>query len=78
MKTIEIVKNRLIDRIMVSNNEELLNAIESIFRSSQVEEEELILNSAQLEMLYMSDTDIENGDIISEADLRIADSSWMD
>jgi hypothetical protein len=77
MKAIEIVKNRLIDRMMVSNNEELLNAIESIFRSSQEVDEELTLNSAQNEMLYMSEKDIENGDIISEVDLRIADSSWM-
>ena len=57
MKTIDIVKNRLIDKIMVADNEQLLNAIENIFNSTQ-KEDKLNLNSEQIEMLWMSENDI--------------------
>jgi len=57
MKTIDIVKNRLIDKIMVTDNEQLLNAIENIFNSTQ-KEDKLNLDSYQIEMLLMSENDI--------------------
>ena len=77
MKTIDILKNRLIDRIMVTNNEQLLNAIDSIFSSTQAEDK-LTLNSQQIEMLLMSENDIKQGNLISENELKNADSKWMD
>ena len=77
MKTIDIVKNRLIDKIMVADNEQLLNAIENIFNSTQ-KEDKLNLDSEQIEMLLMSEDDIKLGNLVSEADLKKADSKWMD
>jgi hypothetical protein len=76
MKTIDIVKNRLIDRIMVTNNEQLLSAIENIFNSTQTDDK-MILDSHQIEMLMMSENDIQQGDLISESDLKDEDSKWM-
>jgi hypothetical protein len=76
MKTIDIVKNRLIDRIMVTNNEQLLSAIENIFNSTQTDDK-LILDSHQIEMLMMSENDIQQEDLISESDLKDEDSKWM-
>ena len=76
MNTLDIVKNKLIDRIMTTNNEQLLSAIDGIFESTQAEEK-LSLNSYQIEMLQMSETDIEQGNLISEADLAKEDSQWM-
>lgn len=76
MKTIDIVKNRLIDRIMVTNNEQLLSAIENIFNSTQTDDK-LILDSHQIEMLIMSENDIQQEDLISESDLKDEDSKWM-
>ena len=77
MKTIDKVRNRLIDKIMVTDNEQLLNAIDSIFSSTETEDK-LNLDSYQLEMLLMSENDINSGKLVSEADLRKADSKWMD
>ena len=57
MKTIR--KNRLIDKIMVINNEYLLNAIEHIFSSTQTEDK-LTFDSHQIEMLMMSENDIQH------------------
>lgn len=76
MKTIDIVRNRLIDRIMVTNNEQLLSAIENIFNSTQTDDK-LSLDSHQIEMLMMSENDIQQGDLISESDLKEEDSKWM-
>ncbi len=73
MKTIDIVRNRLIDKIMVSDNEELLNAIDNIFNSTQ-KEDVLNLDSEQIEMLLMSEEDIKQGNLVSDDDLKKADS----
>jgi hypothetical protein len=77
MKNIEIIKNRLIDRVLATNNEKLLKAIESIFDSTN-EEERVMYSSEQIEMLQMSDMDIENGNIVSEEELNKFDAEWQD
>ena len=76
MTTLDNIKNRLIDRILVTKNEQLLNAIDTIFDSTQ-SNEKLALNSHQIEMLLMSENDIEQGNLISETDLEKADIEWM-
>lgn len=77
MSTLENIKNRLIDRILVTQNEKLLAAISNIFDSTQTSEK-LSLNSEQIEMLMMSEQDIENGNLISETEQKQIDSEWMD
>ncbi len=69
MKTIDNVRNRLIDKIMATDNEQLLNAIENIFNSTQ-HEDKLNLDSEQIEMLLMSENDIKFGNLVSDADLK--------
>lgn len=77
MTTLNTIKNRLIDRIMVTNNEQLLSAIDTIFDSTQIEEK-LVFDSFQIEMLKMSEIDIRQGNLISDEDLEISDAEWMD
>ncbi|MDD7885908.1 hypothetical protein [Flavivirga sp. 57AJ16] len=76
MSTLDNIKNKLIDRILVTRNEQLLTAINSILDSTQFDEK-LTLNSQQIEMLMMSDMDIEKGNLISETDLKKLDSEWL-
>lgn len=76
MATLQNLKNRLIDRIMVTKNEKLLSAIEDIFNSTQ-SEEKLELNSEQIEMLLMSEKDIRENNLVSEEDIRKSDAEWM-
>lgn len=76
MKTLESLKSRLIDKIMLAKNEELLVAIETIMKSTETNER-LQLDSHQIEMALLSKEDIENGNLISESDLRKADLEWM-
>ena len=76
MATLENIKNRLIDRILATENEKLLQAIQSIFDSTQ-SDETMSLTSEQIETLLMSDQDIENGNLVSESDLEKSDSEWL-
>lgn len=75
MTRIETIKNKLIDRVLATNNEELLKAINSIFESTS-EEEKVMLSPEQIEMLQMSENDILNGEIISESQIENMDEEW--
>jgi hypothetical protein len=76
MTTLENIKNSLIDRILATRNEKLLEAIKSILDSTQAEEI-IALSTEQIEMLSMSEKDIENGKLISESELNKRDSKWL-
>ncbi|RZK01681.1 MAG: hypothetical protein EOO46_19565 [Flavobacterium sp.] len=76
MNALQNIKNNLIDRILATKNERLLEAINSIFDSTQ-SEEVFALSSEQIEMLSMSERDIESGNFISESDLDKRDSEWL-
>ena len=74
--SIESIKNNLIDRILATKNEKLLQAISTIFESAQTDDI-LPLSSEQIEMLLMSEKDIENGNIISESELNDSGAKWL-
>lgn len=76
MTTLDSIKNRLIDRILSAQNEKFLEAIEKIFITTQ-KEDEIKLYPEQREMLMMSDTDIEAGNVVSESELDKMDSKWL-
>jgi hypothetical protein len=76
MTGIETIKNNLIDRILATRNEKLLQAISNIFESIQTDDI-VSLSSEQIEMLLMSEKDIESGNLISESELNESDSKWL-
>ena len=76
MNALENIKNSLIDRILATRNEQLLEAIKNIFDSTQ-SEDIISLSTEQIEMLSMSEKDIEDGKLISESELSKRDSKWL-
>ena len=76
MNGIETIKNNLIDRILATRNEKLLRAISNIFESTQTNDV-IPLSSEQIEMLLMSEKDIDSGNFISESELNESDSEWL-
>ncbi len=76
MNALDNIKNSLIDRILATKNERLLEAINGIFDSTQ-SEEIISLSSEQIEMLLMSEEDIQTGKFISESELNKRDSEWL-
>ena len=75
MTTIDSIKSRLIDRILVTENETFLEAIEKIFISTQ-KNDLISLSSEQIEMLLMSERDIKDGNLIADSDLDKLDAQW--
>lgn len=51
-------------------------AISNIFESTQ-SDNVVSLSSKQIEMLLMSEKDIENGDLVSETELNKSDTEWL-
>ena len=76
MNALENIKNSLIDRILATRNERLLDAIKNIFDSTQ-SEDIIALSTEQIEMLSMSEKDIEDGKLVSESELSKRDSKWL-
>ena len=76
MNALENIKNSLIDRILATKNERLLQAIKSIFDSTQTDDT-ISLTSEQIEMLLLSEQDIQTENFISESDLNKRDSEWL-
>lgn len=76
MSPIENLKTRLIDRILGTENEQLLEEIDS-WLSSSSEPDVYKLDTYQLEILEMSQRDIQQGNIISESEVAKTDEQWM-
>jgi len=76
METIEIMKNKLVDRILSTNNEKLLLAVKSIF-DLESNKQVLKLSTEQIEMLWMSEKNIESGEVVSEFELDRMDEEWL-
>lgn len=71
------IKHRLIDKILSSKNEKLLEQIDRLMESSISEEDEVTLTEEQKRMLKMSDQDIEEGEVISQRELNRDDLEWL-
>lgn len=76
MTALENIKNSLIDKILATKNEKLLEAIDRIFTSTQIDEI-ISLSSEQIEMLSISERDIQTVNFITESDLNKRDSEWL-
>lgn len=75
MAQIEQIRHSIIDKILSIKNEELLSAFNKILSSNN--ETSTSLTKEQIEMLKMSDADIENGDLISQSEIDKMDAEWI-
>lgn len=76
MTKIEVLRHSLINKILVTDNENLLEAIFGMFESTRPENE-AHFSPSQIEMLRISEDDIKNKRIVSEEELRISDNEWL-
>jgi uncharacterized pyridoxamine 5'-phosphate oxidase family protein len=78
MTNLEILKTRLIDRILLTGNQTLLETIDNIFSLSQNPANEVLeLTSEQIEMLMMSEEDIKFNRLITQEELDKSDEKWL-
>lgn len=75
MTHIEEIRHSIIDKILSIKSAELLSAYDKILTVNN--HEPLSLTEEQIEMLKMSDADIENGDLISQSEIDKMDAEWL-
>ena len=68
MKSIELIKNRLIDMILTIKNQEFPTALDKLIDSSSTASK-VELSEEQKLMLLMSEEDIREGRLITQDDL---------
>ena len=76
MRTIDLIKNSLIDKILTINNQDFLVALEKLIDSSSTTNK-VELTEEQKLMLLMSEDDIKAGRLISQDELDNNDLSWL-
>ena len=76
MTSLEIIKNNLIEKILATKNEQILETLNQMIDSSN-ENDFVTFTQDQIEILNLSETDISLGNLISEADLNKRDSKWL-
>jgi hypothetical protein len=76
MTALEIIKNNLIEKILATKNEQILETLNQMLDSSN-ENDFVTFSQDQIEILNLSETDISLGNLISEADLNKRDSKWL-
>ncbi len=77
MSTIEITRNKIIDKLLVISNKRYLEAILQIVDNSPSLIEKVELLPSQMEMLRMSEDDYKNGRVISQEQLDNEDKEWL-
>lgn len=78
MENLQVLRNRLIEKILTTKNVVFLEAIDKIFSSTQqIEEKEIELSDVQMKMLQVAEEDIKYGRVISEEELDKLDEEWM-
>lgn len=76
MTALEIIKSKLIEKILATKNEQILETLNQMLDSSN-ENDFVTFTQDQIEILNLSETDISLGNLISEADLNKRDSKWL-
>jgi len=76
MRSIDLIKNSLIDKILTINNQDFLVALEKLIDSSSTTNK-VELTEEQKLMLLMSEDDIKAGRLISQDELDNNDLSWL-
>ena len=77
MNRVDILRDSIIDKLLTISNKDYLTALYQLISRSSVDADVLELSEEQKIMLQLSDTDILNGNVISQVDLDKSDLKWL-
>lgn len=77
MNRVDILRDSIIDKLLTISNKDYLTALYQLISRSSVDADVLELSEEQKIMLQMSDTDILNGNLISQVELDKNDLKWL-
>lgn len=78
MKTIEKIRHGLIDKILAIDDQNFLEALDTLVASTKSNPKVSDLTADQKEMLQMSEQDIQNGSMISQEAMNERNLKWLD
>lgn len=77
MKSVDVLRNSIIDKLLSITNREYLNALDQLIQKKLVEQDIITLSDAQILMLEMSEEDIKNNRFINQEELDENDLEWL-
>jgi hypothetical protein len=77
MKTTDIIRNNIIDKLLTITNKDYLSALYQLVKTSSVDKDTVKLTEEQVLMLQLSDKDIKSGKLISQSQLDKDDLQWL-
>lgn len=77
MTTTDHIRNGIIEKLLTISNKEYLTALFQLVKNSSDNDANIRLTEEQVVMLNMSEKDIKNGKLISQAQLDKADLKWL-
>ena len=77
MRTTDILRNNIIDKLMTISNKDYLSALYQLVITSSDDNDIVKLTEEQIQMLQLSDIDIKNGKFISQYQLDKDDLKWL-
>ena len=78
MENLDVLRSRLVQKIFLTKNIDLLDALDKIFSSTENDSElKFKLSETQKEMLLMAEDDIKYGRTLTDEELRKLDEEWM-
>lgn len=77
MATVDKIRSGLIDKILKIKNKDFLIALDNLISSSSADTGIVELTAEQKEMLEISETDIENGRLISQEAMDKRNLEWL-
>jgi hypothetical protein len=77
MRTVQDIRNDIIDKILAIQGEDILLELDHIIEAISIESEIIAITREQKEMLEMSEDDIKQGRIISQEDMVRRNLEWL-
>lgn len=77
MAAIDHLRNNIIDKLLTITNKDYLSALYKLVEKSSVDNDKVKLTKEQILMLKLSDADILNGRLISQAEVDKSDLQWL-
>jgi hypothetical protein len=77
MATVDTLRNDLIDKLLTISNKDYLLALNKLIENTPINDVKVRLTEEQMILLQLSDNDIKNGKLISQAQLDKNDLEWL-
>ena len=77
MTTADHIRNGIIEKLLTISNKDYLTALFQLVKNSSVDKDSVTLTEEQILMLKLSEKDIKQGKLISQAQLDKNDLKWL-